>query len=208
MVSTVACMATVGTAIALNAWVLGNAAPHLFTIEAAREQAPEAVVLVLGASVRSNGVPSRVVRDRLAAALQVAGPTQKILLTGDGLSAKVGICVGVRHVDRGVTRDRLLEDPAGLRTWDSMVRAKDVFHIDSVIVVTNAFHLARAVYLAHAAGLRAIGVAAPPQDHPPHWKNHVRESVARVRSVVDVTLGVTAAHPTGYGPREEDRSAS
>lgn len=207
LIATTACLSTVGAAIALNAWVIGQAAPHLLTIEAAKKRAPDAVVLVLGASVRADGTPSRVLRDRLAAALEVAGDSHAILLTGDGLSAQE--IAGMRNwlTERGVARDRLLEDPAGLRTWDSMRRAKDVFAIDDVIVVTNAFHLARAVYLARAAGLRAVGVAAPAQKRPPHWKNHVRESVARVRSVVDVTLGVTAAHPTGYGPKSDPTSS-
>lgn len=207
LIVTSACLTTVGAAIVLNAWVIGQAAPHLRTIEAAKKRSPKAVVLVLGASVRADGTPSRVLRDRLAAALEVAGATHDLLLTGDGLTAQE--IAGMRNwlVERGVARERLLEDPAGLRTWDSMRRAKDVFKIDDVIVVTNAFHLARAVYLARAAGLRAIGVPAPAQKRAPHWKNHVRESAARVRSVVDVTLGVTAAHPTGYGPKADPTSS-
>ena len=199
---TAVCVSTVGAALALNAWVVKRAAPFVLSLQDARVQAPkDAVVVVLGASVRANGKPSRVLADRLATALDVAGNTHKILLTGDGLSAKEIVGMRAWLVDRGVAADRLLEDPAGLRTWDSMLRAKDVFHLTNVVVVTNAFHIDRAVYLAKAAGLNAICVAAPPRAKPPRFRNHVRESVARVRAVVDVTLNMTAAHPTGYGPK-------
>ncbi len=203
---TAVCVSTFGAGLLLNAWVVRRAAPHLVAAEQVAGDATLAssVIVVLGASVRGNGSPSRVLEDRLAAALEIAGPDQSILITGDGLSAKE--IVGMRQwlVKRGVEPSRLIEDPAGLRTWDSIVRARDGCGLSDVIVVTNAFHVSRSVFLARAAGLNAVGFAARPQMNPPGWGNHVREAVARVRAVVDVTLGVGAQHPTGHGPTPKD----
>lgn len=205
LAATAVCVSTFGAGLLLNAWVVRGAAPHLVAVEQVAGDATlaSAVIVVLGASVRGNGKPSRVLEDRLAAALEIAGPAQSILITGDGLTAKE--ISGMRRwlVARGVAKARLIEDPAGLRTWDSMIRARNVFGLSDVIVVTNAFHVSRSVFLARAAGLNAVGFAARPQQNAPGWGNHVREAVARVRAVVDVTLGVGAQHPTGHGPKKK-----
>jgi len=151
------------------------------------------VALVLGARIGPGGEPSRPLRARLdvAASLHAAGRVQKLLLSGDdgrAVSDEVGPMRSAL-IARGVPEGALLVDPAGTRTFESFRRARDVYGLDDVVVVTNPFHLPRALYLAEGLGLRAVGVAAP-ETPPPglrqQLKREARESFARLRAVVDV----------------------
>jgi SanA protein len=98
----------------------------------------------------------------------------------------------------GVPARDIFEDHAGFDTWDSMVRARKVFAVRSAIVVTQRFHLARALWLARRAGLRASGLAADARGYGAVMRSlQAREVVARVKAVGDV---VTGAAPRFLGP--------
>jgi SanA protein len=85
----------------------------------------------------------------------------------------------------GVPSDRVLVDRAGLRTFDSMVRAAAVFRVKRAVVCTQAFHLPRAVFLARRAGIDAVGLRAGDEGGV---RDVVREGLATVRALVDVRL--------------------
>ena len=89
----------------------------------------------------------------------------------------------------GVPRERIYRDYAGYRTLDSVVRAREVFGQERVIVVSQAFHLARALFLAHARGLDDEGFAAANPEWRFRLRTFVREIGARVAAVIDVALG-------------------
>ncbi|MGN0554729.1 MAG: vancomycin high temperature exclusion protein, partial [Candidatus Fimenecus sp.] len=86
-------------------------------------------------------------------------------------------------VDKGIDPDIIFLDHAGFSTYESMYRAKEIFGVKKMIVVTQGYHLYRAVYIARALGVEAYGVAADLQDYAlvTDIKNNLRESLARVK---------------------------
>jgi vancomycin permeability regulator SanA len=131
----------------------------------AMESAPEApVVVVFGAGLGATGVPSRLLADRLdtAIALYRAGKAKKLLLSGDN-SDRYHDEVGAmrRYVEgKGIPPADLLFDAAGLSTYQSCFRAREVFGLNRALLVTQRFHLGRALFLANSFGIDGHGVPA------------------------------------------------
>ncbi|WP_239162421.1 SanA/YdcF family protein [Paractinoplanes rishiriensis] len=143
------------------AWTELAARGHEFT----ESGAPAAdVVIVLGTEVRPDGTPGDRLTGRLetAAALVQAGKARVVLLSGDGGGASGDEPAAMaRHLTGlGVDPRRIVADPHGLDTYDSCRRARDVYGLDRALVVTQAYHLSRAVTLCRAIGLDASGVPA------------------------------------------------
>jgi vancomycin permeability regulator SanA len=163
------------------------AAAHVVSVSGA----PRRDVLVLGAGVQESGAPSRVLEDRLAVALALhrRGKAKTILVSGDA-SARSHDETGTMRawlVARGVPSVDVHVDPLGLRTFASMRRAKDVYHLRDVTVVTSDFHLARSVRLARAVGLDAVGCGAEThyRSFATRTRFWMRELVSRHRAVLD-----------------------
>ena len=135
------------------------AAGHLYPWE----QVPAAPVgLVLGAQVYPSGMPSRFLRARLdlAEVLLHRGIVDRLLLSGDAHAPEYDEPAAMRTylLAAGVADDRLILDPYGVDTYDSCVRARDVYGVDRVVVITQDYHLPRAVGTARLVGLDAVGV--------------------------------------------------
>lgn len=162
------------------------------------------VALVLGAQVKPDGRPSAMLADRIAAAadLHRAGRVEKLLLSGDHGRVRYDEVGTMRRalLRRGVPAEDLFTDHAGFDTWDSAQRARRVFEARSVVVVTQRFHLSRALFAARRGGLEATGY---PADRRQGYgrvmtKLRVREWLARVKVAGDA---VTGAQPRFLGPR-------
>jgi SanA protein len=168
------------------------------------DDAPHAqVALLLGAQVHDDGRPSAMLADRIAVAAELyrAGKVDRVLASGD--HGRVGYdevnTMRRELIAAGVPARDIFTDHAGFDTWDSSVRARKVFDVSSALVVTQRFHLARAVWLAQRAGLTASGVAADRQDYGrSQQRSEVREVLARVKAVGQV---VTGAEPRYLGPQ-------
>ena len=152
------------------------------------------VAVVFGAAVYPNGHPSPILADRVrtAVALYRAGRVSKLLLSGDNRFENYNEPAAMAELARqyGVPDDVLVLDYAGRRTYDTCWRARHIFGLRRVVLVTQRFHLPRALYLCQALGLDALGV---PADRPTGyrgqwWYGGVREAVARVRAWADVHL--------------------
>jgi vancomycin permeability regulator SanA len=153
---------TVLVLAASNLWVRLSAMDHEFTVA----DAPSAAVaLVLGAGLTPDGRPSPALQVRLdvAAALYSSGKAQVLLVSGDNGTTTHDEPTAMRNylVQHGVPAGRVVLDYAGFDTWDSCVRAKKIFGVDRALVVTQQFHVARAVFLCREAGIDADGVADP-----------------------------------------------
>ena len=194
-------------AVLLVALVLGL--PNLIVglggrgVETTPDEVPHAqAALVLGAQVMPNGAPSSMLSDRITAAAELykAGRVDKLLLSGDH-GRKTYDEVGTMKrilLARGIPAEDIFTDHAGFDTWDSAQRAKRVFDVRSVVVVTQRFHMARALYDARKAGLDATGYAADKRDYGRVMPRlRVREAAARVKTIGDV---VTGADPHFLGP--------
>lgn len=162
------------------------------------------VALVLGAGLDPDGTPSAMLEDRLraTAALYRDGRVDRVLASGDHGRAGYDEPNAMRRelVRLGVPDRDVFTDHAGFATLDSVVRAKRVFNVSSAIVVTQGFHLSRALWLARRAGLTAHGLEAGSGNGygGNGVKAKVRELFARTKAVGDV---VTGAQPKYLGPR-------
>src|SRR4051794_32315730 len=170
---------------------LGGRSP--VTTDTARVPHAQAA-LVLGAQVMPNGAPSSMLSDRIAAAAELyeAGRVDKLLLSGDH-SRKTYDEVGTMRrilLAQGIPAEDIFTDHAGFDTWDSAQRAKRVFDVTSAVVVTQRFHMARALYDARRAGLKVTGYAADRRDYGRVMRRlEVREAAARVKTLGDAITG-------------------
>lgn len=183
-----------------NLVITRSAASH---IVATPEEAPVATAaIVLGARVFPDGTPSPMLADRLDTGIKLykLGKVQKLLLSGDhGQTTYDEVNTMLRYVlARGVPDQDVFTDHAGFDTYDTMYRARDVFKVKSALIVTQKFHLSRAVYAARKLGLEATGVVSDIQSYPSEWRFHLREWAARVKAFMQ--LDITHPQPRFLGP--------
>lgn len=175
-----------------NAVVITSSAPYIHDISELDDIGPAGCALVPGALVYGSGQLSWVLKDRVdyAIALYDAGKVKKLLLTGDHGQQDYDEVNAMKDyaVAQGVPEDDIFLDHAGFSTYESMYRARDVFRASRLIVVTQAFHLSRAVYDARQLGLDAEGVASNPRRYASETKDALRESLARVKDFFYVNL--------------------
>jgi SanA protein len=150
------------------------------------------VVVVLGASVWSNARPSNILEDRLLTGIELykKGLTKKMLMSGDHGQENYDEVNTMRtYAQRmGVAEDDIFMDHAGFRTYDSLYRAREVFGLHNCIIVTNNFHLPRALYIARELGIDAIGVKSDLRVYQDQALNDVREFFARIKAFLDVNI--------------------
>ncbi len=181
--------------VGANAYILvredGNATSTVADVPAAE------VAIVPGALVQPDGKMSGMLADRVrgAARLWHAGKVEKILVSGDHHTWAYDEPDTMRKalVKRGVPARDVFEDHAGFDTWATMVRARSIFNVQDAVVVTNGFHMPRALFLAEEAGIHATGL-----DSDYHqWgyqgeRSSVREVFSRVKALADVTIDTPA----------------
>jgi vancomycin permeability regulator SanA len=153
----------VATVVGFVVWVRYSTAPLIYAPEAASLPAHH-VALVFGAGLNREGGPSAVLYDRVAtgAALYHAGKVRKLLMSGDNSQVdynEVGV-MRATAIQLGVPERDIVLDYAGFRTYDSCYRARAVFGLGDATLVTNEFHLPRALYTCQALGLDVVGVTA------------------------------------------------
>jgi SanA protein len=149
--------------------------------------------IVPGALVAANGAMSPMLRARVdrAALLYKAGKVDRILVSGDHHSWAYDEPDTMRKalVAQGIPGRVIFEDHAGFDTWATMVRARQIFGVKSAVVVTQGFHMPRALFDAQGAGLHATGFTADTQGWGTQGtKSDIREVFSRVKAVYDTTV--------------------
>lgn len=147
-------------------------------------------ILVLGAGVREDGTLTPMLTDRVntAVALYQSGASSRILMSGDHGSEdynEVGPMKAAAAA-AGVPSEAIFLDHAGFSTYDSLYRAKEIFGADKIVIVTQEYHLYRALYIAQALGIEAVGAAAPARNDIGQVYRDLRECLARVKDFVYV----------------------
>lgn len=142
----------------ITAWSTRN---RVYTVESAPIRR---VAIVFGAGLWRDGSPTPILRDRVATAAQLyfAGKVEKLLMSGDNSYVghnEPGAMRGYA-LELGVPEAAIVLDYAGRRTYDSCYRARAIFGVQEAVLVTQAFHLARALYECNALGLPSVGVPA------------------------------------------------
>ena len=145
-------------------------------------------VIVLGAGVRDDGTPSHILRDRIDTGilLYATGAAPKLLMSGDHGRVEYDEVNVMRSyaLNAGVPSADIFMDHAGFSTYDSLYRARDVFAAKRVIIVTQAYHLPRALYIAKALGLEAWGVPADLNQYAGQFWRELREAAARAKDML------------------------
>lgn len=183
-----------------NAWVLLLGRTRERASIAALRVAP--VAIVLGASVKADGTPSDALQDRLQQALELhlERKIEKILLSGDHGRVDYDETNTMRRwlLDRGVPPQDLFCDHAGFTTYDTMARAKRIFGVGRAIVVTQGFHLPRALYTATALGIDVEGAPCDRRTYVASGWFALREIGARAKAFVQA--GLLEPDPRVLGP--------
>lgn len=145
-------------------------------------------ILVLGASVKADGTPSAMLRDRLetAIALYYSGVASKLLLSGDNGQAVYNEVESMKKyaVNAGVPEGDIFLDHAGFSTYESIYRAQYIFQVNSMIVVTQEYHLYRALYGCRKMGIDALGVSAAQDTYSGQEIREMREILARDKDCI------------------------
>lgn len=178
--------------LALRGYTALRARDQVYTIQTVPERR---VAIIFGALVHPSGRLSHMLADRVAtgADLYRAGKVDVLLLTGDNRVAHYNEPEAMRRyaLQLGVPEDALVLDYAGRRTYDSCYRAKKIFRVDEAILVTQRFHLDRALLICNTLGVESVGVAADVQ-RPHGYKlssmlfSQVREFPATAAAVIDL----------------------
>lgn len=173
---------------AANAVIKSSASGYIIDTQSAAGLDADCI-LVLGAGVNENGEPRLLLRDRLNTGTQLyqMGASNRLLMSGDHGRKDYDEVNGMKNYavrTANIEPDDIFMDHAGFSTYESMYRARDVFDVDSVIIVTQKYHLYRAVYDARSLGLDARGVACDPGEyHGQIWLD-MREVLARSKDLI------------------------
>ncbi len=166
---------------------------------------PTKVGLVFGTTDRAQERENLYFRYRIDAAekLWKAGKIQVILVSGDNSEKYYNEPEKMRRalVERGIPKNKIVCDYAGLRTLDSVVRAKEIFGLTEVVMISQRFHNERAVYLAQANGMKVTGFNAQDVVSSGGFKTKVREVGARVKMWLDVNI--LGTRPRHLGDKEQ-----
>jgi SanA protein len=175
----------------LRGWIQWLAKDDVYTVESVPGTP---VALVLGAGLWRDGRPTPVLYDRVATAVDLyrAGRVKKLLMSGDNRFVNYNEPAAMHQLalQLGVPSEDIVLDYAGRRTYDSCYRARKIFGVTTLIIVTQRFHLDRALYLCNALGTEAVGVAADRRNYRPgserFWQ--LREVAATFRAWLDVNF--------------------
>ncbi len=180
-------LALVGIALP-GAWAYARFQGRVYEDLSSVPSAP--VAIVFGAGLQSNGSPSPLLAHRLDAAIALykRGKVQTLLMTGDNRSKYYDEPGAMRRyaVERGVPASRISVDRYGLRTYDSAYRARHVFGITRALVVTQGYHMPRALYLANTLGIDADGYVAGHNSYVDQDYYELREAAALVETWYEV----------------------
>ncbi|HEX2915418.1 MAG TPA: ElyC/SanA/YdcF family protein [Chloroflexia bacterium] len=148
------------------------------------------VAIVFGAGLNRNGTPSPMLADRLDSAIELYknGKVQRLLMSGDDVTSVEVTSMKNYAIKHGVPAGAIIADTAGLRTYDTCYRATHNFGINQAVLVTQGYHLPRALYLCNSLGVESVGFKAGRDNYPNQDYYNSREFMATFLSWVDVTF--------------------
>lgn len=144
-------------------------------------------ILVLGASIKNNS-PSPMLEDRLLASIDIykKDVTDKILVSGDHTEDDYDEVTVMKKylVDKEIPSKKIFMDHSGISTYDSIYRAKKIYKANKIIIVTQKYHLYRALYIAKKLDIDAIGISADRKEYQHQSKRDIREIAARIKDFI------------------------
>ena len=179
--------------------ILLLAAPRFFMIQGAKDRIYQAAsvpnaraAIVFGAGLNADGTPTAVLRDRVKTAAQLYqnGKIEKILMSGDNrfIDYNEPGAMKAFAIQLGIPSDDIILDYAGRRTYDTCYRAKEIFLLSEAILVTQNFHLPRALFTCNSLGLKAWGVSADMRPYRDSGYWNIREIPASLIAFIQVYI--------------------
>jgi len=201
------------TFILINSYVKSSTEDSIISKNEALNINPDCII-VLGAGVRSDGSPSPMLQDRLNTGIELYenGVSDRILMSGDHTKKgydEVNIMKDYA-INKGIPSENVFMDHAGISTYDSIYRAKEIFWAEKIIIVTQEYHLYRALYIAEKLGVEAYGVSADVRVYAGQELRELREKAARVKDFFkailkpDSKIGGEAIPVSGNGDTTND----
>ena len=188
------------TVLGINGYVKKSTSSQILSPEDAAELTDVDCILVLGCYVHENGRPSDMLADRLRRGIELyqSGVAPKLLMSGDHgqMDYNEVKTMKLKAMEAGILSEDVFMDHAGFSTYESIFRARDVFAADKIIIVTQEYHLYRALHVANALGVEAYGVAADYHTYVGQAYREVREILARNK---DFVTGILKPAPTYLG---------
>lgn len=192
-------LAVAAYVILVSEYIKKESAPDIISVEKAAQNNDYDCILVLGCQVRSTG-PSPMLKDRLEMGIELyeKNASEKLLMSGDHSTKYYDEVDAMKDyaVEKGVPSEDVFMDHAGLNTYDSLYRARDIFGAKKVLIVTQEYHLYRALYLAKKLGIEAQGVKCDTTDYAGQEMRDLREIGARNKAFI---FGMIKPKPTYLG---------
>ena len=165
-----------------NCIVVNKTKSNIITSEEAAQLSDTDCAVILGAGIR-DGKPTPMLRDRLLTGIELykSGAAKKLIMSGDHGSVdydEVNIMKSYA-VEAGVPDSDIFMDHAGFSTYETIYRAREIFEADSIIIVSQEYHLYRALYIAERLGVKAVGISADLNTYLGQTRRDLREILAR-----------------------------
>ena len=187
-------------ALSVNGYVVLSTKQKILPVNEAAKLENADCILVLGCYVHENGQPSAMLTDRLKQSITLynAGAAPKLLMSGDHGQKNYDEVNAMKQyaLDSGIPSADIFMDHAGFSTYESIYRARDIFGAKKIIIVTQEYHLHRALHIAKALGVEAYGVSADLRSYSGQFYRDVREILARDK---DFLTGIFQPKPTFLG---------
>lgn len=196
------CLGLLGfaTVFGIDAYIRHSSSERVLSPEEAAALEDVDCILVLGCLVRSGGTPSGMLADRLRRGVELyqTGAAPKLLMSGDHGRVDYNEVGAMKQyaMNAGIASSDVFMDHAGFSTYESLYRAKHIFGADKIIIVTQQYHLYRALHSAKALGIEAYGVSADYHRYAGQTVREVREILARLK---DFATGIFKPYPTYLG---------
>ncbi len=169
-------------AVSLSVYMVKATEKNIFTADTFKNDEKADCILILGAGVK-DGRPKPMLRDRLLTGIELykSGAAEKIIMSGDHGRADYDEVNVMRAfaLEQGVSAEDIFLDHAGFSTYDSVYRAKNIFGAENIIIVSQKYHLYRALYISEKLDVKAAGVSANLNTYGGQLKRDIREIIAR-----------------------------
>ena len=194
------CVLGITALTVINTVVKWSAGDQIICPEEAAKLNGVDCILVLGCFVKENGQPSDMLLDRLTRGVELynLGSAPKLLMSGDHGRKGYDEVAAMKQfaLNKGIASEDIFMDHAGFSTYESIYRAKEVFQADKILIVTQEYHLYRALYIANQFGLEAYGVSSDYHTYYGQFMRDLREVLARIK---DCATCVFKLEPTFLG---------
>ncbi len=187
------------TLLIISKYIIISTKNNIVEINELKEKKYDAIV-VLGAGI-VNKEPSKMLKERLDTAIEIYNKKpNKIIMSGDNGSINYNEVIVMKNyaLNEGIPEEDIFMDHAGFSTYESIYRAKEIFGVNNMIIVSQKYHLYRALFIAKAFDIKAVGIDAMKVEYSGQKYRESREKLARIK---DFIFCIIKPKPTYLGEK-------